>query len=172
MKLRHSVFVLLGIILVCGGGLAWILSGARPPTDQSVVDHFRRAKPYLEQLKRMLSDDPSVEGVADYGVITDKSVIAEPPRKAGMTTERYQDYLKYLDLAGAKTAGHRDKEFKFGIAGWGFASRGWRLALVYRDSAPEPTEIINTIDGFRPTGKEWRQGYRHLEGNWYVWIIW
>jgi len=172
MKLRRSVFVLLGVFLVSGGGLAWLLSGARPPTDQSVVDHFRRAKPHLEQLKRMLSDDPSVERVADYGVTTDKSIVSEPPQKVGMTTERYQEYLNLLDLAGAKVAGHRDNEFKFGIAGWGFASKGWRLSLIYRDSPPDPKEIIDSIDGFRPTGSNWRQGYRHLEGDWYAWIIW
>lgn len=170
---QRNVIILLGsIVFIVISGFAWLLYGARLPTDQSVVDHFRRAKPHLEQLKRMLSDDPTVERVADYGVVTDKSVIAEPPQKAGMTMERYQEYRKYLELAGANGAAHRDNELKFGIAGWGFASRGWRLAFVYRDSAPEPTEIINTIDGFRPTGKEWRQGYRHLEGNWYIWIIW
>jgi hypothetical protein len=172
MNRRKVSILLVSVIVLAIAGFACLLVSPRLPSDQSAVEQFRLVKPHLEQLTQMLSDDPSVERVADYGVVTDKSVIAVPPQKAGMTMERYQEFLKYLELAGAKSAAHRDNEFKFGIVGRGFASGGWRLAYVYRNSPPAPPEIIRTIDGFRPPGKGWEQGYRHLEGNWYIWIIW
>lgn len=172
MKNRRPLLILFAILLLLGAGLAWFLVAAGPPSDESVVIHFQRAKIHLEHLRQMLSDDTAVEGVAGYGVTTDKSIVAKPPTEVGMTPARYQEYMATLSAAGVTVALHRDKEYKFGIGGQGFASHGWRLALIHRDSPPDPQQMIDSIDGFRPSGSNWRQGYRHLEGNWYIWIIW
>jgi hypothetical protein len=172
MKDRRAVLILFVILLLLGGGLAWFFVAGGPPSDESVVIHFQSAKIHLEHLRQMLSDDTTVEVVAGYGVTTDKSIVAKPPTEVGMRPARYQEYMDTLGAAGASTAFHRDEEYKFGIGGRGFASHGWRLALIYRDSPPDPQEVIDSIDGFRPSGSKWRQGYRHLEGNWYIWIIW
>jgi len=126
----------------------------------------------MDVMRQMLSADANVESVAGYGVTTDKSIVAKPPMEVGMTDARYQEYMDKLQLAEASSAIHRDNEFKFGIGGRGFASHGWRLAFVHRDLPPDPEQVISSMDGFKPTGTEWRQGYRHLDGNWYAWIIW
>ena len=162
---------LLALLILLSAGIGWFLSGARPPSDESVVGQFRLAQHHLDNLRLMLNSDSEVESVSGNGVTTDKSIVAKPPVEIGMAEGRFQQYLANLRLAKAISAIHKDREYRFMIEGSGFGSHGWRLSFVYRESPSNPAELIDSIDSFRPKGGKWRQGYRHLEGNWYAWII-
>lgn len=89
-----------------------------------------------------------------------------------MSRARYEEYLRKMKQAGVIRILCEDGRYLFSVAGWGFASKGWRIFYVYLNAPPDPKDVISTIDGFRPGGKEWRHCYRHLEGNWYIYMVW
>jgi hypothetical protein len=160
-----------GVVLIAFLGLLlWARSCATPPRDAELVDQFRRNKQAFEVLKQMLSEDTSIRQIARFGIATTSDPVARPVHEADFPEERYQEYLRVLEKAGAQQAIRDGHDLRFPVAGWGFAGRGWRIAITWRDVPP--TNTIQSLDHFEKTNREWDHAYRPIEDGWYIWIIW
>ena len=78
--------------------------------------------------------------------------------------------MRVLAEAGADQAIRDLQDIRFPVAGWGFASKGWRVAITYRDVPP--TNSIESLDDFKKTRSGWEDAYRPITDGWYLWIIW
>jgi len=118
----------------------------------------------------MLQKDSSISEVATYGISTTNRNEIDPltPEQAGFTRGRYEEYLATLNEAGAILAVHNEGEFYFLVKRWGFAGGGWGIAVISRDI--EPTNQVGSLDDFSKTSLSRDGIYRHVEGNWYLWM--
>lgn len=118
----------------------------------------------------MFQEDSSIREVATYGISTTNRNEIDPltPQQAGLTQERYEEYLATLKKARAGLAYHNEGEFHFLVKRWGFAGEGWGIAVVWRDT--EPTNQVASLDDFSKTPVSRDGIYRHIEGNWYLWM--
>lgn len=75
-----------------------------------------------------------------------------------------------LKKCGITNVVRDEDELRFIVAARGFAGKGYRIAITYTESKPTP--LLPSLDDFKKTTHSWEQAYRHIEGNWYFWIIW
>jgi hypothetical protein len=156
--IRLSVGALLSVALVLTG------CARRPPSDQSVVEHFRQAKPALDQLRQTL--------ITGSDIATDPEGKEEDERRP-----RASDTLPALsEQAGVKrcalldaSKGWNHTEVRCLLDGAGFAGRGWRVAYVWRDTEPE--RQIRGIDEFWSSAPRNEEAYRPMGDGWYVSVI-
>ncbi len=118
----------------------------------------------------MLQQDSNITQVAAYGVSTTNhdSIDTLTPEQAGLHKARYAEYLATLKKAGAILAVHNNGEFYFLVKRWGFAGGGWGIAVVSRTTTP--TNQIASLDDYPKTQYSSDGVYRHIEGDWYLWM--
>lgn len=147
--------------------------GCFPPNQRSLVQKFHRHKVTFEKIRAMLADDRAkIRGVAFYGCIPADTSISCPPEEVGISDERYAEYLRLLRRGGAGSVIRRTDETCFVMGGSGFASYGWRVAIIHRETPPD--NVIPSLREFRHGGlaADRDQAYCPIEDDWYIWIIW
>jgi hypothetical protein len=160
----------LGFIFLAVVGMAVGSRYGARPKDAALVQQFYEHRHTLEQIKRMLEKDAHLGVIAEYGVRPKNFPLgSSPPEEFGVSRERFDRYLNLLKTAGVLTV-VRDDEFRFFVAASGFASKGYRIAIVFRKTVPK--ELISNLDSFHKTTSEWEVAYRPIIDNWYLYIIW
>jgi len=161
---------LIGAILAIGFVLAFIEYN-RLPSDVSVVSRFSEQKPYLIELKQMLSREPSsVIGITENKVMINNTNNWISPQEAKMAEEHFLQYQALMKKSRIKQIWRSDGAVFFNYAAAGFASFGWRLTFVYMQATPSP--IVSSIDSPSPQSQSERSPvYRSLQDNWYVRLI-
>jgi len=144
-------------------------SWGRRPSDAKLIKQFYDNRNAFEKLREMLQQDAFVTRIAGDGIST-AHTSAGKPEEIGFPPGRYVEYVTALKQAGALSAIRDRSELRFPVAVWGFAGKGWRIAVTWRESPPSP--LIPSLDDFGKTINKWDQAYRRIEGNWYLWIIW
>jgi len=166
------------IVMTIGGGL--LLLGSPPPKDSDITQKFEKVKPNLVRLKSMLDQDPNLRIVGLWGVEANEekpTLGLKSLESAGINQERLNSYQAILKQVGLSAAIKDEGEYRFPFGGNGFASKGWRMAFVYRTKPIPPEELIENTDLFvnkkiTSNSKTWVKAYRPLGDNWYVFIIW
>lgn len=158
-----------GVILVVL--VLWVRS-CFPPSQRSVVRRFERNRECFEKVRAMLAEDSAIRSIASWGIDVIGGGSYETPEEAGLSQERYGEYRRLLRKVGAGSVIREEDQIRFGIAGSGFGSYGWRLAIAYRES--EPNNVITDLSEFRPDGTTsgWNLAYCPIVDNWYIWIVW
>ena len=159
-------------ITIFAGIVVFVLSG-EPPHDVALVQQFEANRGVFEELRDMLEEDVrshNISEVARWGLRTPGQGVPRSPEEEGMSKERYQKYLALMEKAGIGACIHTGSDYRFTVAGSGFAGSGFRIAVTWNTNKPSP--IIANLDNFRKNGGQWEQGYRPLQENWYLWIIW
>jgi hypothetical protein len=167
---RALAFAIFIAVVVFAAG-TFLTSGLERPKDADLVAQFAKHKAVFDELRQMLSADNSLRSIEKGGVSSMKErVLHSTLADTGISKERYDLYVAKLQQCGVSILIHDEDEFRFAVAGSGFASKGYRIAITYTESKPTP--LLPTLDDFKKTTHSWEQAYRHIEGNWYVWIIW
>jgi hypothetical protein len=148
----------------------WIFIEGIPPKDATVLKQFYAHRSDFEKLRAMLQEDSNVMQVAGYGVSTTNRGKADvlTPEQAGLQRERYVEYLATFKRAGAILAVHNNGEFYFLVKRRGFAGGGWGIAVVSRVTAP--ANWIVSLDDYQKTPYSSGGVYRHVDGDWYLWM--
>ena len=149
----------------------WVRS-CSPPSQRSVVRRFERNRESFEKVRAMLAEDSDVRIAAFWGFEGMDHRRAERPEDVGLSTQRYNEYRRLLRKAGAGSVIRDEDQIRFHIAGSGFGSHGWRLAIAYRDG--EPNNVIGSLSEFKPDGTSagGNIAYCPIVDHWYIWIIW
>jgi len=144
---------------------------SRIPSDSEVQQRFDRDKSAIVELLNKLSQEPaSIVGVTKDKVMLDDTAHWVAPEKAGFSSKHFTEYEVLMHNAHVLQVWRNDGETNFAIAGWGFASEGWRLSYAYVSSTPTP--LVPTIDN-PPRHAAGDPGvvYRPLGDNWYIRLI-
>jgi hypothetical protein len=171
-KLRRewpSWILALGALGVVALLFLTLASFSGKPSDEALVKQFREHRKEFELLREMMAKDSKIASVRDWGVSTNKWG-STPLEDAGIDEKRHTEYLGVLKRAGVKVAVRDEDEIRFAVAGSGFASKGYRIAVTYRETEPAP--LLKSLDDFRKTKTESEHAYRKLDDRWYLWIIW
>ncbi len=167
MRLRsvlRSIAILVGIV-VAFYVMLWgvlilftcLVPGPKMPTDAALAQQYYTNQAAFAELKEMLTTSTSVVGTG-----TNDADVGAQKRLRCDELLRQTKVLKVI---------HDGPELRFLVAASGFASKGYRIAILWRDTKPD--HIIANLDDFRKTtAGEWDQAYRPLGDNWYLWIIW
>lgn len=146
-----------------------VFKGLSRPNDRDLVAQFQKQKGQFQELVGIFKAHDKVRSIENSGVTS------EPYRNAtlaevGLSAANYARSIQLLKECGSAVAIRDEEEIRFAVAGFGWASKGYRIAITYRTS--EPTPKIANLDDFRKSKSEWEQAYRKIEDNWYLWIIW
>ena len=161
-----SIVALIGVILIS------VYVSSIPPKESKILSDFRAHRAEYEKMRKMLHDDKGVHLVADWGVLTDDSLISKTPPDGGISAKRYQDYLALLKESGAFSVGHWDDppETRILVWGSGFAGDTRHVAVCWPDR--ELSNTMTSLEAFYQTPKPRSPAYIHIEGNWYIWADW
>ena len=152
--------------------VVFLLSG-RPPHDITLVQRFESNRSVFEELRDMLQEDVqshNISQIAQWGLRKPGQGVPRSPEEEGLSKERYEKYLALMKKAGIGVCIHVDSDYRFIVAGSGFAGSGYRIAVTWNTNKPSP--IIASLDDFRKSSGEWEQAYRPLQDDWYLWIRW
>jgi hypothetical protein len=157
----HRIILVLAVVAGCylGGWallglLSWVVPPPERPTDAVLTQQYFSNRTAFAELRDLLVANPSL--------VDSSSTNASP--------QVWQRYTGLRQKTGVSRAYHDGGEYRFLIAGSGFASKGYRIAIVWRNTTPD--RLIANLDDFRKTTHEWEHAYRRLEDGWYLWIIW
>jgi hypothetical protein len=175
IKGKRNLFLLMACLVAALLQAAFLLNFLfERPRDAALAAQFAAHKNAFEDLRKMLREDKQLAvAYRSGGVSSTNQVLGTCSlEEAGITTVRYEAYRAKLRECGAGSIIRDEDGCRFYIAGSGFASKGYRIAVSWRDSVPNPTIRIRSLDDFRKTTNAWEVAYRPLEGHWYLWIIW
>jgi hypothetical protein len=141
------------------------------PKDAALVAQFTAHKAAFEELRQMLAKDANLKSVQDWGVSsTSRGFGSSSLTEAGISKDRYDSYMQKLERCRVSSVIRDNDGCRFLVAASGFASKGYRICIAYRESKPET--MLASLDDFKKTTHDWQEAYRQIEGNWYLWIIW
>ncbi len=165
---RKNITIIL-IIIVCVAFFLLFVRSCSPPSQRSVEELFVRNRASFDKIKSMIEEDKSIREVTTYGIADINSPLPHYPEKSEFSQQRYQEYLALLKKIGIKGVIHDENEIRFLVARWGFASSGWGVAIVNRET--EPNNMIANLSDFQ-TGTSAVDAYCPIEKDWYIWMIW
>lgn len=156
-----------GLVLV---GLVFWVRSCFPPSQRSIVRQFERNREVFERVVAMLGEDTNVGAVSPSGVRCVLDVSSGTLEQAGISTQRYQEYLRLLKKAGAGSVTRYEEEILFPVGGYGFGMYGWVVFIAYRQT--EPVNVVSSLRNVQPGGPAAKSGaYCPIVNNWYVRII-
>ena len=126
------------------GLLFWVMPPPERPTDAGLAQQYFTNRAAFAELRDLLVANPSLVDASS----TNASPLA------------WQRYTGLRCKTGVSKAYHEAGEYRFLVGGSGFASKGYRLAIVWRETAPD--RVIASLDDFRKTTHEWEHAYRRL----------
>jgi hypothetical protein len=171
---RKILTIILLVICAASAGVLWLVHSARPPSEAFLLQRFQTHRGDFEELCEMLRQDGNISKVRSFGITTTNAdshdITPQQPEESGFPRERYEQYLATLKAAGADIAARDRSGFYFRIARWGWAGSGWEIQVGW--DATVPTNQVPSLDDYwkSPVPKE--DVYRHIEGNWYLWMHW
>ncbi|MCX6894839.1 MAG: hypothetical protein NTZ16_04930 [Verrucomicrobia bacterium] len=154
------------------------VASSRRPTDARLVHQFSENRAPFDELKKMLKADSQIGVITEHNIspLTNIFVIVQP-EAVNISVERYAKYQALLKQTGTiKAVQTGNGQQRFYIAGWGGLNRGWRIAVTWTEE--HPNNILSSLDDFPKRvpipkdGTRWKEAYRSLGDNWYLWIIW
>lgn len=148
--------IFMGLVAMFGmlSSLSAVLFGfGIPPTDQKLAAQFHDNRKSFEEFRTMFQQDLKLEYFPEF-----------------RSDNRYKDYIPIMKKAGINSVSRSENGIFMHVAGRGFASKGWRVAIVWSDSTP--ANVIESLDDFWKMKRlhDWRQAYRHIDDRWYLWI--
>lgn len=173
MKKKKVIKILL---LLCLIGIAFwgFHLWSSPPKDEILIQRFYDNRNSFEHLKDMLKADKEINGIFRSGIVPKNSVLIKSPEEIGFPAERYEEYLRILRKLKVPNVSWYEKDLRFFIEGWGYMDVGWRIAIIWRENKPQEL-VSNLYKAWKSTSSSSQEGeeaYRHIEGNWYLWMTW
>ncbi len=143
-----------------------------PPSQRSVVRRFERNREAFERLVAMLAEDTDIAAISPFGVTGALGGARKVAEQAGMSAQRYEEYLRLLRKAGAGNVRRHEEQILFPVGRSGFGSHGWVLLIVYQKTPPK--HIVTHLGDTRASaGLSSDDGsYCRIVNNWYMRIIW
>jgi hypothetical protein len=170
--IKQLTFALLIIIATLAAAFFGFYLSIQPPREAKVIKNFEEHRVIYEELQRMLLEDKGLVRVADWGVQTSDSPNSQRPPEGRFPLARYRRYLPLLEQIGAKGAFPTEGDHPMvGVQVWvsGFLEKR-HVNICWRDE--EPKNQVASVDEFYRTAKPRKPAYRHIEGNWYIWVDW
>jgi len=139
------------------------------PSDAELASFFVQHKKDFVTLVSMLSSEPSeIVGITRHHVMLKEPWHQVSHQEANISTSRFDLYQKLMSKNDVQQVWRHDAEtlIAAGFSGWGFASKGPRLAYVYRQDAP--SNLVETLDGIKKHDSGWTTVYRRLANHWFI----
>jgi len=175
MSLKRKIIVAVscGVLAVAGVVIFGAPFFRDIPPDEELAAFFESHREGFASLKDMLSSEPG--GIV--GVTRGEVMLGDPwkrvtPEAAGMSQSRFETYQTLMKKNEVHQIWRHDGEIAIaaGFRGWGFASKGPRLAYVYRGSTP--SSMVSALPARRGTDSETRTVCMALSAGWYVRLTW
>lgn len=150
---------LLGLVLLANA------CSSKHPSDQSLLGNFQEHKAEFNQLLQMFLADKGLGRVA-YSFTRPAD-----PQTIGISAERLQQYRTMFSRLGLSEGieGYDEKEAVwFRASAMGLSVSGSSKGYAYLKDPPPI--IVGNLDSYRsPDGKS-VGAFRHIEGNWYLYL--
>ena len=135
--------------------------------DSQLIANFQEKKADFEHLRQMILEDEGLTRVdVDWTEPRD-------PQTVGISSERIAEYRKMFRRLGtprgfSATRGRSNIEFI--ASSQGFVTHGSHKSYAYLRDRPDT--LLDSLDGFIEPSKKRAvgTGYRHIEGNWYLYF--
>ena len=151
-----------GILAVQAG---CFVAGASHPTDAQLLDRFSLERATFESLLSMFREDRSLGRVAPDFTRPDD------PATVGVSAQRVSEYRRLCKALGLQSGieGYDGKStIWFNASSTGLAVTGSGKGYAYVASAPDL--VVPSLDAFEPPDAQSFTAYRHIEGNWYLYL--
>jgi len=158
-------------IFISGASLIYLsidfpdFSGQPHQPDRQMIANFQTHKTEFEYLRQMVTEDKWLTRVDDDWT--------EPrdPQTIGILPDRIAKYRRIFHQLGiprgiSATAGRDRIEFIASSQGW--VASGSSKSYVYL--AKRPDEVLDDLDSLSSLQKPFGIGYKHIEGNWYLYF--
>lgn len=160
MITRHFAALILGVVVLLFSGCA-----AQHPSDDVLIANFQSHKSQFDQLLQMF--------IADKGLGRVAKDFTRPanPAEIGVTPERLAEYRKLFTTLGLRSGieGYDPKDtVTFYASTQGLAVSGSSKGFAYLKEPPKI--LVDKLDGYRSADGRSFTVYRHLEGNWYLYL--
>ena len=165
--------VMLAAVAVLAALLLWFHFASQPPKESATIANFYKHRAEYDELRAMLLSDKELVRVADWGIQTSDSLVEHTPTEGNFSVDRYHKYLALLHEIGAKGAFRSHEEHpEIGVQIWvsGFGGDTRHVNVCWRED--QPTNQVSSLDEFYRTSKPRKAAYRHIDGDWYIWVDW
>lgn len=175
IRLLALIFGIMLFLVICGG--IWLYIHETPPKEAELIAHFYRHRIAYEHLRKLLQEDTQTLSVDMESVRTaTTSELGGTPPDGGVPGARYNEYLLLFKEVNSKgmfrKGGLGSPDVMISVWGAGFAGNTRHIDLAWL--ADKPANEIASLDDFYKTQQS--QGpagvFRHIEGNWYLWVDW
>lgn len=164
--LLFSVFFI-GFLLSCG---------EKPhPKDAEMIANFQNHREEFNQLLQMFQEDESLGRVANDFNRKNFYEKGSPKKWDGkeieVSEQRFTEYRKLFGKLGlsAGIEGYEEKDsIWFHASAQGLAVSGSSKGYVFMLNKPVSDLVVESLNDYKPNGKESTLAYRHIEGNWYL----
>lgn len=139
--------------------------GQSHQSDEQMIANFQQHKTEFEQLRQMILDDKGFTRIDDdWTEPSDPQTINIKPSRI---TE-YRKLFQLLNIPRGFSATQDKNEIEFIASSQGWIASGSSKSYVYLSTRPE--SLLNNLNQMSLTDKPFGTGYRHIEGNWYLYF--
>lgn len=135
-------------------------------TDAEMLARFQMKKPEFERLRSMIASDSKLERVDDNWTSP------KNPSTIGVSSERVAEYRRlFLDIdtpRGIEAYDPARKSFLLIVSTQGLSVSGSAKGYLWSLTPPEP--LFSELDSSLASPSRHFFGYRHIEGNWYLYL--
>jgi hypothetical protein len=146
-------------------GMPWFaFNRLRPPSDHELIANFRQHQSEFEQLAAMVQTEKGLTQVDETWTAPHN------PQEVGVSKSRIAEYRRLLRSVGTprgfQTWGIAgDIKFYYYLTGSAVTSdtdKGYAYMTM------PPAHLLKSLDHCQPDGRKEIGGYRHIQGNWYL----
>jgi hypothetical protein len=151
-----------GLGVIC---VLLLVGCSRHPSDSALLKNFQSHRAEFNHLLVMFLADKGLGRVAyDF-------TRPEDPASVGVSPERLAEYRKLFDQLGlsAGIEGYGDKEeVQFYASTQGLSVSGSAKGFAYLTRPP--SLLVDRLDNYRSKDGKSFTAFRHIEGNWYLYL--
>jgi hypothetical protein len=161
MKFKQHLLIAFLTCLI----LSSLSCSSKHPSDASMAANFQSHKTEFEELLQMFKGDKGLGRVA-YDFTRPAN-----PGEVGVSPQRLVEYRRLFDRLklSAGVEGYGDKDQVWFIASTqGLSVSGSSKGFAYLTKPPS-LQVVE-LDGYRSADGKSFQAFRHIEGNWYLYL--
>ena len=159
------------LVIVCLALLP-ILTSCGLPSDKNMVRTFEKHKPLFEEVVAYFQADPEIRAVSDRGVRPSFVHYTNRPRaeRADARLEELLDTLKLESVGRSTKRMSGGVFFDYKLVGSGLGPDYNVKSFAYLPKAPSKKDLAPSLDDIPMKSLSPIPIYKHLQGNWYLYI--
>jgi hypothetical protein len=162
MRFPQTTILLLSVALFASCNFP-DFSGQPHLPDEQLIENFKTHRAEFEKLVAMVLEDKSLTRVDEDWT--------QPENLANLRVAEYRQLFKVVGTPRGVSARLNRESIEFIASSQGWAVHGSSKGYLYSEKTPEYYgKPIDGLDEISLAERPYGSGYRHIEGNWYLYF--